>query len=126
MIEETFFTRNPLNQRVVGLINHKKPKEATPALILAHGFKGSKEQRYLEYLARHLCEDFVVIRFDFTNGVGESDGDIFNITVGHYVEDLKTVISFAKNELYYVDGKKIALFGANLGGDGLGPCSRGR
>lgn len=116
MKTEKFTLLNQKGQKIVGVINRPDTSGKWPLVILCHGFKGYKEQNQFVYLAEGLVEnDFGVLRFDFTNGIGESEGDIFNITVGHYVEDLESVYQYAQN-LPNIDKNKIIIYGTSLGG----------
>lgn len=115
-MEERLTIQNPIGQKIVGVINQPKENGSFPAIIIVHGFKGFKEQLHFVYLSEELSKlGFLVCRFDFTNGIGESDGDIYNITVGHYIKDLEAVYSYVQF-LEKVKKNEIVIYGASLGG----------
>ena len=115
-MEEKFTIKNPTGQKIVGLINFPKANGPFPTIVIAHGFKGYKEQSHFVYLSEELSKaGFLVFRFDSTNGIGESDGDIFDITVEHYVDDLHSIYRYVlSNEL--VDKNNIIIYATSLGG----------
>lgn len=69
------------------------PKEKTSKLaILCSGFCDSKDYKHLVDLAEALRGwGYTVVRFD-SIGVWESDGDISDYTMTHYLEDIKNVL----------------------------------
>jgi len=78
MIERKFIVSRPDNKKIVGIIAGLEPGKQKPALILLHGFTGFKEQEHVEYPAKKIARNgFVTIRFDGTNGLGESSGGYF-------------------------------------------------
>ncbi len=106
-MEEQFTIQNAVGQKIVGVINWPEGDGPFPTTIIAHGFKGFKEE-LLEL-------GFLVFRFDFTNGIGESDGDISDITIGHYVSDLRAIFEYAlSNKL--VEKDNIIVYATSLGG----------
>lgn len=86
-----------------------------PTIIIAHGFRGFKDQIHFVNLSKQLNQSgFLTFRFDFTNGIGESDGDIFDITIEHYVYDLRAVYEYiSTNDL--VDKENIIIYATSLG-----------
>jgi dipeptidyl aminopeptidase/acylaminoacyl peptidase len=113
---EKFEVKNPSGQRIVGIIDKPKGKPPFETLIFCHGFKGFKEQKYIEYIANFLSKRGIcVVRFDSTNGIGESGGDIFDVTAGHYLEDLEMVFNWVKNQ-NFVKKKALSIGGASFGG----------
>jgi len=112
-----FIIKNPSGQKITGLIDlPAKVDQPLKSLIFCHGFKGFKEQKYLEYIADYLSlRGIAVFRFDFTNGIGESEGDIYYISTGHYLEDLKSVFDYV-SQLDYINQKAVSLAGASFGG----------
>ena len=107
--------KNQKNQKLVGILNIPKGKPPFPAVIICHGFKGYKEQGHLKTLATSLTNNgFVVLRFDFTNEVGESYGKLENIQFSQELQDLESVISYISKQKF-VDSQKIGLAGHSLG-----------
>ncbi|MFA5021500.1 MAG: alpha/beta hydrolase [Patescibacteria group bacterium] len=108
--------KNRQGQKIVGVFNIPKTKPPYPAVIICHGFKGYKEQAHLKSLAAKLAASgILVFRFDFGNGVGQSYGQLEDITFSQYLFDLKTAIDYIyKNKL--VDKNRIGLAGHSFGG----------
>ena len=92
-------------------------KEKRPALVICHGFIGSKvgQHRMFVKTARRLClAGFVVLRFDFS-GCGESSGEYRNITITEQVEEANAAIDALVSHPN-VDLEHITLVGHSLGG----------
>lgn len=114
--ETKFVIRRQDGKRIVGLIAGLESEKQKPALILLHGFTGSKDQKHIAYPARKAAEaGFVTVRFDGTDGLGESDGDVFDCDTGDYLEDLNIVYNYVKR-LKFIDSNRIHLFGTSWGG----------
>jgi len=95
-----FTLTNRRGQRIVGLLDYP-PGDAPLAwtLVLCHGYGGDKDGRYLRQTAATLVADGVaVVRFDFTNGAGESDGDLSGASVAGYADDLDDVLDYAREQ----------------------------
>lgn len=94
----TLTTRH--GQRLVGLLDY--PTGTGPvarALVLCHGYGGDKDGRYLRQIAATVTEaGGAVVRFDFTNGAGESDGTLRDASVAHYADDLDDVLDFVAHQ----------------------------
>jgi pimeloyl-ACP methyl ester carboxylesterase len=94
----TLTTRH--GQRLVGLIDY--PPGGAPVsrtLVLCHGYGGDKDGRYLRQIAATLNDaGDAVVRFDFTNGAGESDGTLRDASVAHYADDLDDVLDFVARQ----------------------------
>ncbi|NUM25199.1 MAG: alpha/beta hydrolase [Candidatus Buchananbacteria bacterium] len=109
--------KNRRGQRIVGLLTIPKGTPPFPAVIVCHGFKGYKEQLHLKTLAQEISRrGFVVLRFDFTSGVGESDGLLEDIKFSDELEDLRSAIDYLSNSVRIVDKRRIGLAGHSLGG----------
>ncbi|MGO4886922.1 alpha/beta hydrolase family protein [Anaerobacillus sp. MEB173] len=88
-----------------------------PAIILVHGFVGSKvgEHRLFVKAARYFSQlGYVVFRFDFS-GCGESDGDYGDVTVSNQIEELKGAIDFVLSQKE-VNKNNLTVIGHSLGG----------
>lgn len=108
--------QNLKKQKIVGILNIPKIKPPYPAVIICHGFKGYKEQMHLQSLASQLAQNGILaFRFDFGNGLGESYGQLEDISFGQYLDDLKTVVNYLAKQKF-VDKKRIGLAGHSLGG----------
>ncbi len=95
-----FTLTNRHGQRIVGLLDY--PPGDTPVartIVLCHGYGGDKDGRYLRQIAATLMADGVaVVRFDFTNGAGESDGDLSGASVSGYADDLDDVLDYLREQ----------------------------
>ena len=67
----------------------------SPLVIIAPGF-GETKTEYIALAYYLACNGFRVLRFDYTNQPGESDGEIVNTTMTGMNQDLGAIIDFAK------------------------------
>lgn len=109
--------KNKQGERIVALWDVPSGiKPPFPAIILCHGFKGYKEQLHLRTLAQALVSrGFVVLRPDFTDGVGESDGLLEDVRFSKELTDLGSVVDYLVKQKN-IDPKRIGLSGHSLGG----------
>jgi pimeloyl-ACP methyl ester carboxylesterase len=97
------------------VIQVDEPENPTNLVFIAHGQGGFIEQPHIQAFADAFLEnDFRVVRFDATNSIGESDGDIINVTTTNYLEDLQDVIKWARTQQWYKE--PFALAGHSMGG----------
>lgn len=83
-------------------------------VFIEPGQGGFIEQEHIKAFADAFLENkFVVVRFDPTNSVGESGGDIENVTYTNYIEDLEDVIEWAKTQTWF--RKSFAVCGHSMG-----------
>ena len=94
---ERFTIANRRGRRIVGLIDY--PPGVDPVgrtLILCHGYGGDKDGRYLRAIAAAAtAAGGATVRFDFTDGAGESDGTLAGASVAGYADDLDDVLDYA-------------------------------
>ena len=115
-MEKRVSLKNNLGKRIVGILNVPKGKPPFSAVVICHGLKGYKEQRHLKTLACELEKNKILaLRFDFTNEVGQSAGNIENLSFSQELKDLKSVIDYLTRQKI-VDHKRIGLAGHSLGG----------
>ncbi|MFN8540024.1 MAG: alpha/beta family hydrolase [Thermomicrobiales bacterium] len=94
-----FTLTNRHGQRIVGLIDEPEGDAPIPrALVLCHGYGGDKDGRYLQRIAALTAAGAATIRFDFTNGAGESDGTLAGASVSGYADDLDDVLDFVAQQ----------------------------
>ena len=97
---ERFIFANRRGRRIVGLIDY--PPGADPVartLVLCHGYGGDKDGRYLATIANAVTgAGGATVRFDFTDGAGESDGTLAGASVGGYADDLDDVLDFVARQ----------------------------
>ena len=90
-----------------------------PCIIMSNGFGGTKDMILEQYALRFVGEGFAVINYDYrhfgaSEGIPRQKFEMFN-----QIEDLKSVISFARKHKD-IDKNKIALWGTSAaGGYGL-------
>lgn len=83
--------------------------------FVAHGQKGFKEQVHIQAFAdAFLVNGYRVVRFDATHALGESEGDVIDVTYDNYIEDLEDVINWAHGRSWFV--QPFALCGHSMGG----------
>jgi len=96
---------------------YKPEGENLPIAIVSHGFMANlmTVKHYTEHLARL---GYAAFCFDFSGGcvmLGKSDGKTTDMSVLTEVEDLLSVIEYAKG-LSYTDETRIMLMGCSQGG----------
>lgn len=83
--------------------------------FIAHGQGGFIEQKHIQAFADAFLENnFRVVRFDATHSIGESEGDIMDVTYTGYIEDLEDVINWARTQSWFQ--QPYALCGHSMGG----------
>jgi pimeloyl-ACP methyl ester carboxylesterase len=110
------FIKNRKKQKIAVIIdkplNSKKQKGLA---FVMHGLGGFKEQPHIQAFAEAFREqDYLVVRFDTTNSIGESDGKFEDATITNYYDDLEDVINWAKKQEWYQ--QPFCLAGHSLGG----------
>jgi len=88
-----------------------------PTVIFYHGFTVDKVgmQRLHELFARRLVEEgFACVRFDFY-GLGESDGDFVEMTLGKELEEAKAIYAWSSEQDFCAKGK-LYITGHSQGG----------
>lgn len=112
MSSEKIVIRNRNDLKLVILVDSTDNPEGL--VFIAHGQGGFKEQIHIQAFADvFLDNNYRVIRFDATNALGESDGDMLNVTYDSYVQDLEDVIAWAKTQEWFV--VPFALCGHSMG-----------
>jgi len=115
-MSETVIITNRQGKRIVGDLHLPAEKQDKyPLVLVVHGFKGHKDQGWTTEAAQRLSEEGVAAyRFDLTNGIGESDGDLVNITMTGNIEDIEDVLGYFQKQ-DFVDESRIGLAGHSLG-----------
>jgi pimeloyl-ACP methyl ester carboxylesterase len=90
------------------------PDSPTNLVFIAHGQGGFMFQKHIEAFAQAFLENsYRVIRFDATHSLGESEGDIYDVTYDSYLEDLEDVINWARKQGWFQE--PFALCGQSMG-----------
>lgn len=109
MTEEKVSIANSQQENIRGLLQENNK---SIVVILCHGFGTDKDSPKIVALSDRLSiNKLSTIRFDFY-GHGESDGRFEDITLSRAVENVLSVIKYAKDQGY----KTIYLVGSSFGG----------
>lgn len=87
-----------------------------PTVIFLHGFtvwKTGPQRLYEEFVRDAVKAGYCVVRYDFY-GTGESDGEFYEMTIGHEMRETKAIYEWTK-EQSYVDNNNIFLGGHSMG-----------
>lgn len=94
IVSELVTYDNEKGQRIVGYYDHLKDAAAgDPFVVIPPGYGETKRDALsvAYYLAKN---GFNVIRYDATDHVGESDGEIVNATLGRFKRDLIATLDY--------------------------------
>ena len=102
---------NIKNSRKLNLVGDLYTTDSDKLIIMSHGFTGDRHEwgKFDQIAEAFHKMDYNVLNFDFS-GSGESDDD--SLTVAKEVDDMKSVIKYARDNNY----ENITLFGLSLGG----------
>lgn len=104
--------KNRKNQNIVVLVD--KSENQKGLAFVMHGLGGTKDQAHIKTFASAFSEKgYTVVRFDTTNTLGESDGDLIDATLTNYYEDLEDVVKWAEGQKFYQE--PFVLCGHSLG-----------
>lgn len=105
--------KNRHNQKIVVQVENTLGKKGL--VFIAHGLSGNKEQLHIQAYAEAFLEnDYVVVRWDSTNTLGESDGSLEDASLTGYYHDMEDVISWAESQEWHKEPFVVA--GHSLGG----------
>lgn len=122
---DKIFIKNRKNQNVRVCIDTQSAPEQKGLAFIMPGLGAHHNKLRFRSMAKILnTHGYVVVSFDPTNSVGESDGDYADATFTNYFEDLEDVIKWSKDNLNsqvqkarYVE--PFILVGHSLGGMGI-------
>ncbi len=78
------------------------PQNVLGLAFVEHGFSGAKEEKHILLLEQKLAQKgYIVVNFDATNSINESESSKEGITFSSHYSDLEDVISWAKNQSWY-------------------------
>lgn len=107
------FIKNRKDQKVC--VTVEEPANPQGLAFLMHGRGGFKEQKHIQAIGEvFLDKNFIVVKFDTTCSLGESEGDYKDNTATGNYEDLEDVISWAKTQRWYRE--PFILDGHSMGG----------
>jgi len=110
---EEHFTLSLPDRTIKGTL-HLPGIKRPPFVITCHGLFSSMESEKFTAIAKTFTNSGIAaIRFDFS-GCGKSSGKIADTTVSKRIEELKSVVGFAKGHPSL--GKKFGIIGSSLGG----------
>ncbi|MGE5587475.1 MAG: alpha/beta hydrolase [Clostridia bacterium] len=117
-------TREPISfvnegQKLIGVLHRPAAanQDKIPAVVLFHGFTGTKVERHRifvktsEALAR---EGIAALRFDF-RGSGDSEGDFEDMTLQGEISDARVSLDYVSG-VPGIDGNNIGILGLSMGG----------
>jgi pimeloyl-ACP methyl ester carboxylesterase len=115
-MEEKISITNNRDLKLAAVLHFPSKAIKYPAVIVLHGFTGSKEEEHITSLARDLQrKGFCTIRFDMS-GLGESEGSIENdYRLSHYLDDIDAVYKDLCGQ-YFIDPENISIVGHSMGG----------
>ena len=83
--------------------------------FVQHGLASNRDHPAVQAAKQAFLDDgYVVVTFDSRYSTGQSSGDVINVRLSTFEEDLNTVIEWAKTQKFYVE--PFALAGHSLGG----------
>jgi len=91
----------------------RKEGEQRPAVVLAHGFTGVKEQTLPAYAERFAGQGWVALTFDY-RGFGTSEGQRGRLLALEQVEDIRNAVTYVRSRSD-VDPQRIGLWGTSYG-----------
>ncbi len=92
--------KNRKNKNIVVLVENQKGKKGL--VFIAHGLSSSHDHLHIQKFAEAFLEnDYIVVRYDTTNSVGLSDGDLQFATLTGYYEDFEDVIEWAHTQNWF-------------------------
>ncbi|KPV42966.1 alpha/beta hydrolase [Alicyclobacillus ferrooxydans] len=117
MQQAVTLNHNGLTLRGMAHVPNGTEGTPVPAVILFHGFTGTKLEPHRIFLKISRALEAIGIasfRFDFA-GSGESDGDFEDMTLAGEVSDAKAILEWVK-DYPGVDANRVSLLGLSMGG----------
>lgn len=110
---EKTFIKNRKGLKIAVVVDEAENQKGL--VFLMHGLLGLKEHPILEETAKIFKENnYTTVLFDTTNGLGESDGIMEDLTITGNCNDLEDVIDWSKSQKFY--SEKFFLVGHSWGG----------
>jgi pimeloyl-ACP methyl ester carboxylesterase len=112
MKSERFEIKNKHGLKLV--IQVDTPENPTNLVFIAHGQGGSMVQVHIQAFGQAFFENnFRVVYFDATHALGQSEGNLIDVTYDNYIEDLEDVINWARSQDWFQ--QPFALCGQSMG-----------
>lgn len=112
--EVSVIFKNSKGEKLWGALSYPAKREKVPAIIISHGFCGTKSARKFVKIGRKFSQQGIaVLRFDFS-GCGDSEGNFSKMSISQEIEDLKAAYNFLIKQSQ-VDKKRIGALGHSLG-----------
>lgn len=110
----TFMSDGLKLSAVMHVPDSRKPGQKLPAMIVLHGFVGSKDESHAEIQARMFEEmGYIAFRFDF-RCCGESEGERGQVRCFDQVVDAKNALTYLTSR-EEVDADRIGVMGHSFG-----------
>jgi pimeloyl-ACP methyl ester carboxylesterase len=87
--------------------------ERCPAVVLAHGFTGTRRDRLGPFAERFAAAGILAVAFDY-RGFGDSEGAADVVAMARQLDDWEAALAFARG-LPRVDADRVAVWGTSLG-----------
>lgn len=114
-MKRSFTIQNSKGMKVVGLLRYSEAVKR-PCVIVSHGFLATRRNGLIKEISDELYKaGFAVITFDYTGGIGDSEGSMSTVTVAQQLDDLDSVMDFAQRNIH-IDNQRIGLAGHSMGG----------
>ena len=114
MKEKVTFTNKRGHRLVANIIGLEKG-EIRPVVIFAHGLNSSKDSPGNLYIAGTLVEKGFCCFLPDLTGHGESEGEISDIDVEQFVQDLDASLNYIDTRKE-IDPMRIGIYGSGMGG----------
>jgi pimeloyl-ACP methyl ester carboxylesterase len=112
---QDFFIKNAQNETLYVHIDGAENASHHRLAFLQHGLASNMEHIAIQTTKRALLDNgYVVVTFDSRYSLGQSDGEVENVRLSTFVDDLTTVIDWAKQQKFY--SEPFAIGGHSLGG----------
>lgn len=109
------FITNENGEKLAVVVETPANQTVKKLAFIEHGLSSYKEYYVVRIAAEAFLQNgYTVVTFDTRHSFGESDGEIEFATLTASINDLETVINWAKSQDFYVE--PFALCGHSLGG----------
>lgn len=115
-MEEKIAITNKKDLKISAVFHFPGKTVRYPAVIVLHGFTGSKDEEHIATLARDLHKKGIAaVRFDMS-GLGESEGSIeSDYRLSNYLDDIDVIVNELASQLF-IDSDSIGIVGHSMGG----------